>query len=318
MVIPGMGCLNCISGIDVATAQQEMLPEPDRQVALQLGYIAGADVPAPAVAPLNGVIASLAVTEFMAWATGFKPLRRFIFYDFVNARVTPYTFKMDPSCFTCSATGSLAVGDSGCFLGYVDIDEEQRTLYIRTLAPVKVPTSKRQEVAELLMRVNQRFLLGNFDLNMDSGVIAYKTSVMLGDSSLHDDIIEHLLYANWRAVDRYFPFSGLMTPTVIPDGNGGFAAASERESLVISSGSIGQSNLWRDFGVICRRARLERWPKWCHVLRKNCETDWAQKFPQYVVSAWSGHGMEVSARYYLQVPEQPYHAVATPAIEADR
>jgi len=70
--------------------------------------------------------------------------------------------------------------------------------------------------------------------------------------------------------------------------------------------------------VICRRARLERWPKWCHVLRKNCETDWAQKFSQYVVIAWSGHGMEVSARYYLQVPEQLYHAVATPAIEADR
>ena len=96
-------------------------------------------------------------------------------------------------------------GDSGCFLGYVDIDEEQRTLYIRTLAPVKVPSSKRQEVAELLMRANPRLVLGNFDLNMDSGVIAYKTSAMLGDSSLHDDIIGHLLYANWYAMDRYFP-----------------------------------------------------------------------------------------------------------------
>jgi hypothetical protein len=45
-----------------------VLAEPDRQAALQLGYIAGADVPAPAVALLNGVIASLAVTEFMAFA----------------------------------------------------------------------------------------------------------------------------------------------------------------------------------------------------------------------------------------------------------
>ena len=70
---------------------------------------------------------------------------------------------------------------------------------------MKVPSSKRQEVAELLMRVNQCLLLGNFDLNMDRGVIAYKTSVMLGDSSLHDDIIEHLLLANWCAMDRYFP-----------------------------------------------------------------------------------------------------------------
>jgi hypothetical protein len=85
-----------------------------------------------------------------------------------------------------------------------------------------------------------------------------------------------------------------------------FSAASEREQLVIPRNSIRCSNLWRDFGVICKRAKLERWAKWCHVLRKNCKTDWAQRFPQYVVSAWSGHSIEVSARYYLQVPEQLY------------
>ena len=78
---------------------------------------------------------------------------------------------------------------------------------------------------------------------------------------------------------------------------------------MIPRSSIVQSNLWRDFGVICKRAGLERWAKWCHVLRKNCETDWAQKFPQYVVSVWLGHGIEVSARHYLQVPEELYDKV---------
>jgi len=157
VVIPGMGCLNCISGINVATAQQEMLPEPDRQVALQLGYIAGADVPAPAVAPLNGIIASLAVTEFMAWATGFKPLRRFIFYDFVDARVTPYTFKRDPTCFTCSVTGSLAVGDKGAALPaemLIDEPESQNP----TEGETKMQTQSKdikQSIAELLSKAKQ-------------------------------------------------------------------------------------------------------------------------------------------------------------------
>ncbi len=96
-------------------------------------------------------------------------------------------------------------GDSGCFLGYVDIDEEQRALYIMTLAPARIPSNKRQELAEFLMRINCCLLLGNFDLDMDTGLIAYKTSIMLGDSDLHDDIIEHLLYANWYAMDRFFP-----------------------------------------------------------------------------------------------------------------
>jgi len=89
-----------------------------------------------------------------------------------------------------------------------------------------------------------------------------------------------------------------------------FSAASEREQLVIPRNSIRCSNLWRDFGVICKRAKLKRWAKWCHVLRKNCETDWAQRFPQYVISAWSGHSIEVSARHYLQVPEELYKEAA--------
>jgi len=46
-------------------------------------------------------------------------------------------------------------------------------------------------------------------------------------------------------------------------------------------------------------------------MRRNCETDWAQVYPQYVVSTWIGHGIEVSARHYLQVPEELYEKVAT-------
>jgi molybdopterin/thiamine biosynthesis adenylyltransferase len=113
VVIPGMGCLNCIGGIKIDIAQQEMLPESDRNVAIQLGYIAGADIKAPAVASLNDTIASLAVTEFMAFVTGFRPVQRFVGYNFLSATVLPYTFPRDPNCFTCSSVGSLALGDAG-------------------------------------------------------------------------------------------------------------------------------------------------------------------------------------------------------------
>ncbi len=47
-----------------------------------------------------------------------------------------------------------------------------------------------------------------------------------------------------------------------------------------------------------------------HTLRKNAETDWAQRFPQYVVSYWIGHSIEVSEKHYLQVPEELYEKVA--------
>jgi hypothetical protein len=52
-----------------------------------------------------------------------------------------------------------------------------------------------------------------------------------------------------------------------------FETAYEGEALVIAEGTIGKFNLWRDFGVICKRAGLKRWERWCQVLRKNCEKD---------------------------------------------
>jgi len=113
VVIPSKGCLNCIDGIDISIAQQEMLPEDERQIAIKLGYIDGADIHSPAVAPLNGTIANLAVTEFVSLVTGFKPIQRYIFYDFLKASVVPIVFNKNPHCFTCSHLGSLAIGDHG-------------------------------------------------------------------------------------------------------------------------------------------------------------------------------------------------------------
>ena len=68
--------------------------------------------------------------------------------------------------------------------------------------------------------------------------------------------------------------------------------------------------LWRDFQKIRKRAGLPRWKDAFQVLRRNCETDWAQKYPQYAVSAWLGHSIKVSARHYLQIPEELYDKVA--------
>jgi len=73
---------------------------------------------------------------------------------------------------------------------------------------------------------------------------------------------------------------------------------------------ISKHCLWRNFQTIRKRAGLERWKDAFKVMRRNCETDWAQRYPQYVVSAWIGHSIEVSARHYLQVPEELYEKVA--------
>lgn len=87
-----------------------------------------------------------------------------------------------------------------------------------------------------------------------------------------------------------------------------FDQAEEGENKVCP---ISKHCLWRNFQIIRKRAGLQRWKDAFKVMRRNCETDWAQVYPQYAVSTWIGHGIEVSARHYLQVPEELYDKVAT-------
>lgn len=115
-VIPGLGCLKCIKGIDLDVAQMERLPKKERQFVARQGYIAGENEHAPAVASLNGVMANHAVTEFMGYATGCKPLSRYVFYDFLKALTTPVEFDKNPDCFSCSEDTLLGSGDNGIIL----------------------------------------------------------------------------------------------------------------------------------------------------------------------------------------------------------
>ena len=69
--------------------------------------------------------------------------------------------------------------------------------------------------------------------------------------------------------------------------------------------------VWRNFCVIRKHAGLPAWEDAFQVMRRNCETDWAQRYPQYAVSNWIGHDISVSAKHYLQVPEELYKRAAS-------
>ncbi len=69
---------------------------------------------------------------------------------------------------------------------------------------------------------------------------------------------------------------------------------------------VNAHSLWRNFRVIRQRASLPAWKDAFQVMRRNAETDWAQRFPQYAVSEWLGHDISVSAAFYLAVPEELY------------
>ena len=69
-------------------------------------------------------------------------------------------------------------------------------------------------------------------------------------------------------------------------------------------------NIWRDFGPLCKRAGVARYPKPMHALRKSCITDWAMNSPAHAVQAWAGHSdYRTTTRYYLKVSEGDYDRV---------
>lgn len=92
--------------------------------------------------------------------------------------------------------------------------------------------------------------------------------------------------------------------------------APEGEPLLVH-GLVAQ-NVWRDFGVIRKRAGVPKYAKWCHTLRKNRESDWvAAGFPFHVVVEWMGHSDEVARQHYLRVNDADLDAAAQTAITAE-
>ena len=111
---PGSACLWCVGVLDPERVRLEQLPKAIFQAEVARGYVEGLDDPAPAVVSINGVIASVGVTELLARITGFagsEPRATLLLYrlgDGVVRRTTPSPIA---DCATCSTTGLLGSGD---------------------------------------------------------------------------------------------------------------------------------------------------------------------------------------------------------------
>lgn len=85
------------------------------------------------------------------------------------------------------------------------------------------------------------------------------------------------------------------------------AKPGQKTFIKTGEGGIVIKNISRDFEVICRRAKVEAYPKPTHNLRKSCARDWAQVFPSHVVKEWLGHSdFSVTDQHYLQVPQSEF------------
>lgn len=111
--IGGRGCLACLGELDPIEAGQDLETAGQRRDRRALYGVDQSHLArtGPSVVSLNGVVASLAVTEFMKLATGLAEPCRLLRYDGRQARVSVRTDAPRPDCFFCKsvwATGSDA------------------------------------------------------------------------------------------------------------------------------------------------------------------------------------------------------------------
>lgn len=60
-------------------------------------------------------------------------------------------------------------------------------------------------MAEFLTRANYGMLIGNFEMDFTDGEIRYKTSIDVEGDRLTSPLMQQIVYANVRTMDRYLP-----------------------------------------------------------------------------------------------------------------
>ncbi len=114
VAVGGCGCLVCLGVLDVAEAQSDLAgPEGKRDREAIYGVKRGLlGRGGPSVVSINGVVASLAVTEFMVAVTGLRLPNRITTYYSHTGKVTTSKDEPSPDCYYCKGLrGKRAAAD---------------------------------------------------------------------------------------------------------------------------------------------------------------------------------------------------------------
>ncbi len=103
------------------------------------------------------------------------------------------------------------------YLCYAQARETQQQIVFYTIYPIRTPEDKRQQMAELVARVNYGLVLGNLELDMRDGEVRYKTSADINATPFTLPLLRSLMQINLSTADRYFPaFTSLLDGGLTP------------------------------------------------------------------------------------------------------
>lgn len=125
----GHGCLYCLNQLDEKDVQYYLATDEElvRQAAIYGIPLQDLGEAGPSVSPINGVIASLAATEFMVAVTGMRPPTRLQEYRGQISKVVVSTDPPRPDCYFCKGIrGTGANADVERYLRMRHLAERRR------------------------------------------------------------------------------------------------------------------------------------------------------------------------------------------------
>jgi hypothetical protein len=84
-------------------------------------------------------------------------------------------------------------------------EPQQQFQMLVTTESQYVPKICRTAVAEFLMRVNYRLVIGNFEMDMDDGEVRFRIAVDAGQGLFNLQMIKQMTYLGIVMMDRYSP-----------------------------------------------------------------------------------------------------------------
>ncbi len=122
-------------------------------------------------------------------------------------------------------------GEHGTWIVYASVDEENRILTFYSLLGLNIPPGNRAAVGEYLTRVNYILRVGNFEMDLDTGDVRFRTSLEAPESDPSLAMVRRLAYANVQTIDHYFP--GVLA--VVHSGLSPEAALARIETQVVGN-----------------------------------------------------------------------------------
>ena len=83
--------------------------------------------------------------------------------------------------------------------------ESARGISCSVQAPLVVPRKDRRRLMEFITRINVGMVLGAFDLNLDTGVLVFRSGAPLGDDDPSPAIVRDIALVGVAMFDRFFP-----------------------------------------------------------------------------------------------------------------